>query len=151
MVQASRQQKSSGTNGSLQKKMRLNYTKEKLLTVRKSVLRLNDYYWMGNRQRGSDKGVISMLEASKMRHVAGKPLQNKCPAPGPKEIDAHQRKENCRADTAPEDGLVSQALGLCPSGMRRSLAQTTSLLCHSASFPTILLQWKVVVTDFVVI
>lgn len=42
MVQASRQQKRFGTNGSIQKKMRLNDTKEKLLTVRKSILRLND-------------------------------------------------------------------------------------------------------------
>lgn len=74
MVKASRQQKSSGTNGSIQKKMRLNYTKEKLLTVRKSVPRWNDCCWMGNHQRGSDESVISTTEAAKMRHVAGKAI-----------------------------------------------------------------------------
>lgn len=56
-----------------------------------------------------------------------KSLQDKCPTPGLKDTDAHQCKENCRVDTPPpERGVVSQALGLCPSGMRYSLAQLTS-------------------------
>lgn len=72
------------------------------------------------------------------------PLQDKYP-PGPKERDAHQlRKENYRADTLPGHGVVSQNLELCPSSMKKcSLAQPILLLCYSASFLTLLLQWKV--------
>lgn len=90
------------------------------------------------------------LKQLKRDTLPEKSLQDKYPAPGPREIDAHQCKENCRAETPPEQEVVSQPLGLCPSGMRCSLAQTTSLFCYLTSFPTILLQWKVV-TDFVVI
>lgn len=45
------------------------------------------------------------------------PLQDKYP-PGPKEIDAHERRgENCRMITPPEQGVVNQDLSLCPSNM----------------------------------